>query len=108
MRTRGMKKKGGKTALAVVATVTVTVSAAPDGLELTTNGLRGSFVATEHEDLGAFVAQLKNTKPVPLVSPGVNLLVFATPLVSPAFSVMEGGAGNTGGATGADTLYWRT
>ena len=108
MRFSGVKNKGGETAFAVVVTVTVTVSAAPDGLELTTNGLTGSLVPTEHEDLGAFVVQLKNTKPVPLVNPGVNLLVFATPLISPAFTVIEGGAGNTGAGTGADALYWRT
>ena len=88
-RTRGLEKNGGKIELAVVVTVTVTVSAAPDGLELTTNGLMGSLVLTEHKDLGAFVEQLKNTKPVPLVSPGVNLLVLATPLLSPALTVID-------------------
>ena len=106
-RTRGLTKKGGKIELAVVVTVTVTVSAAPDGLELATNGLMGSLVLTEHEDLGAFIEQLKNTKPVPLVNPGVNLLVFTTPPLSPALTVIGGGAGNTGRGT-ADALYWRT
>ena len=108
IRISGLSGKGGVTEFAVVARKTVTLSAAPDGLELTTNGLTGSLVPTEHEALGAFVVQVKNTKPVPLANPGMNLLVFATPLLSPAFTVIEGGAGNIGGASAADALYWRT
>ena len=55
----GSNRDGGTSEFAVVVTVTVTVSAAPDGLELTTNGLIGSFVATAQLAFGAVVAQEK-------------------------------------------------
>ena len=54
---RGSNRDGGTSEFAVVVTVTVAVSAAPEGLELTTNGLTGSFVATVQLAFGAVVAQ---------------------------------------------------
>lgn len=95
-RILGWKKKRGRSELAVVVTVAVTLSMAAAPV-LTTCLFSWSVVPMAQLAFGAFVLQEKYTKPVPDVSPGVKVLEL--PVVAPAFTVIEGGFPRVGLAT---------
>lgn len=98
MRTRGLKKKGGRIALAVVVTLTVALAVALEVKSMTFE-LSVLPVAIEQFAFGAFVEQDRKTRPLPVVSPIVSVLLFA--VVAPAFTVMDGGFPIVGACTGA-------
>ena len=97
-RILGLKKKGGRFEFAAVATVTVALAVVLEVKSITFE-LSGLPVVIEQAVSGAVVEQDRKTRPLPIASPIMRVLLF--PAVAPAFTVMDGGFPIVGACMGA-------